>query len=256
MSAEESFTPHALRNKPNTQQCPVTFKVTSPLFYAQVARCESISEYVRVALSKPGFEAATFHTSHPDLLTKLIEGPSSVSSLFEMWPWLKAAVVDQNPMLLDASRLAPISVQKRFPWAPFHMTVDEARLIPTSLLNRLRWVPIHLFRRLPSPSRHHALSDLDACAVHLPVTDAPKVRAYRKAVLKMLLSDYVAFGMPAVVDGVLWIIRIWLCWLCVQSFDGLVELCYGHRHLTVTEVGKVGMGCLGVHLWWGLGEVL
>ena len=256
MPAEQLLTPHILRDKSHTQQCPATFKITSPLFYAQVARCTSISEYVKVALSKPNLGANTFHVSHPELFLKLFEGPPSAFSLFKMWPWWKAALVDQNPGLLDASHLAPVSLQKRFPWAPFHVNVNEASLVPNSLFNRLRWLLIHFFRRLPSPSQHSALSDLDACAVHLPSTDAPRVRAYRKAVLKMLLSDYVAFGMPAVVDAALWIVRIWLCWLCVQSFDGLVVLCNGHGHLTVTEVGKVVLGFLGVHLWRGLGDVL
>ena len=233
MSAEEYFTPHALHDKPNTQQCPVTFKVSSPLFYAQVARCTSILEFIKIALSKPDSGAVTFHTSHPDLLTKALGEPSRTFTLFEMWPWWKADSADKHAVLLDACPLAP-----------------------TSLLDRLRWVPTHLFRRLPSPSHQYALSDLDACAVHLPSADALKVRAYRKAVLKMLLSDYVAFGMPAVIDAALWITRLWLCWLCVQSFDGLVGLCNGHRQLTVAEIGKVAMGCLGVHLWWGLGEVL
>ena len=72
----------------------------------------------------------------------------------------------------------------------------------------------------------------------------------------MLVSDYVAFGIPAVIDVTLWIVRIWLCWRCVLSFDGLVGLRDAHGSLSVIEVGKVVMGCLGVHLWWGMGEVL
>lgn len=233
MSAEENFTPHGLRDNENSQQCIVTFKITSPLFYAQIGRCTSIPEYVKVALSKPDAVVATFHTSHSDLLAKLLAEPPRVFVLFETWPWWKAPLVRKQAMLLDASPLAPIS-----------------------LLSRLRWVPIHILRRLPSPSHQYALSDLDTCAVHLSSTDAPKVRAYRKAVLKMLLSDYVAFGMPAVIDAAFWIIKIWLCLVCVQSFDDLVGLCNGHKQLTVTEVGKVMMAFLGVHLWWGLGEVL
>lgn len=232
MPAKDIFTPYALRDKPNTQQCLVILKVTSPLFYAQVARCTSILERIKVALLKQDTNSATFHISHPDLFTKLQEAPG-VFNTFEMWPSWKAAMTEKHAALLDDTPLAP-----------------------TSLLKHLRWVPIFLLRRLPSPSHHHALSDLDACAVHLPGTDAPKVRAYRKAVLKVLLSDYLAFGIPAVIDAVLWITKVWLCWLCVQSFDRLVGLCNGHAQLTVTEVGNVVMGCLGVHLWWGLGEVL
>lgn len=233
MPAEETITPHALHDKPNTQQFSVTFKITSPLFYAQVARCPSIAEYVKAALSKPDPGAATFHTSYSDLLTKLFESPPNRFTSFKIWPWQKAALGEKHAVVPDASPLAPTLLPNRFPW-----------------------ILIHILRRLPSPSYQSELSDLDTCAVHLPSTDAPKVRAYRKAVLKMLLSDYVAFGMPAVIDAAFWIIKIWLCWICVQSFDGLVGLFNGDRQLTVTEVGKVAMGCLGVHLWWGLGEAL
>lgn len=233
MSAKETFTPYALHEKQDTQQSIVTFKITSPLFYAQVACFASIHEYFENRLSKMDSGATTFHTSHPDLLTKLFESSPRAFNPFQPWPWQKAALVSKDAAHLDASPLPP-----------------------TPRLTLLRWIPIHLLRRLPSSSHHYALSDLDTCAVHLPLTDAPKVCAYRTAVLKLLLSDYLAFGMPALIDAVLWIVRIWLCWLCVKSFDGVIRLCNGRRPLTVYEVGKVVMGCLGVHLWRGVGQVL
>ena len=253
MSAEETFKPHALREEPHSQQGPVTLKITTPLFYAQIARCTSIPEYVKVVLSEPDPATATFHTSHPDLLTKLVEESPSVSQTHNMWPWSKAPLVDQHAALTDESHPSPASPQKHSLPTPSHTTTDETPLS----LDRLRWLAIHLLRPLPS-SRSHlpALSDLDAYAVHLPPTDAPKVRAYRKAVFKMLVSDYVAFGIPAVIDAALWIVRIWLCWRCVKSFDDMVGLCNAFGSLSVIEVAKVVMGCLGVHLWWGLGEVL
>ena len=94
--------------------------------------------------------------------------------------------------------------------------------------------------------------------MYLSDTDAPKVRAYRKAVVKMLVSDYVAFGVPALIDAALWAMRLWLCWRCVLAFDGLAAMCnqHGNGQLSVTEAGKVVTGCLGVHLWWAFGEAL
>ncbi len=211
----------------------MTFKITSPLFYAQVVRYRSVLEYIKSALSNPDPKTATFHASDPNLLTKLFERSSSTFNFPRMWPWCNVALADKNAALPDASNFAWISP-----------------------VNRFRWVPIFFFRLVPSPSHHSSLSDLDACALRLSSTDAAKGHAYRKAVFKILLSDYVAFGMPAVIDAALWIFRIWLCWLCVLSFDGLVGLCNGGNSLSVTEVGNVLMGCLGVHLWWGLLELL
>ena len=232
MSAEDIFTERT-REKPETQICPVTFKITSPLFYAQVVRHRSVLEYIKSALSNPDPKTATFHASDIDLLNKIFQRSPSLFSFPKMWPWCNAALADKNAALPHVSNLA---------W--------------TSPANRLRWVPIFSFRLVPSPSHQSSLSDLDACALRLSSTDAAAGRAYRKAVFKILLSDYVAFGMPAVIDAALWIFRIWLCWLCVLSSDGLVGLCNGESSLSVTEVGKVLMGCLGVHLWWGLGELL
>ena len=233
MATKESFTPHALCSMQTAQSCLVTLKITSPLFYAQISRCKAMSEHFKVALSKQNLSAATFHTSHPDLLTKLFEEPPSAPQFSKMWPWSKASLVNKHTVPPNKSLVSAIS-----------------------LPNRLRWLPIQHLRRLPSPSHYYALSDLDAYAAHLPSTDALKVRAYRKAVLKMLLSDYVAFGIPALIDAALWIIQIWLCWLCVRSLDGLVGLCNGHTELTVIGVGKVTLGYLGVHLWSAVGEVL
>ena len=253
MSAEETFKPHALREEPRSQQGPVTFKITTPLFYAQIARCTSIPDYVKVALSKPDPATATFHTSHPNLLTKLFDESPSVSHTHNMWPWCKAPLIDTHAALTDESHPSPGSPQKHPLPKPSHTTMDETPLS----LNRLRWLPIHLLLRLPSsPPQLPTFSDLDAWAARLSATDAPKVRAYRKAVLKMLVSDYVAFGLPAVIDAALWIMRIWLCWRCVLSFDDMLELCNAHGSLSVTEVAKVVLGFLGVHLWWGLGEVV
>lgn len=253
MSAEETFKPRALREEPHSQQGPVNFKITTPLFYAQIARCTSIPEYFKVVLSERDPATATFYTSHPDLLTKLFDESPSVSHIHNTWPWCKAPLIDTHAALTDESHPSLGSPQKHPPPTPSHTTIDETPLS----LNRLRWLPIHLLRRLPSSHSHlPTLSDLDSYAVRLPVTDAPKVRAYRKAALKMLVSDYVAFGLPAVIDAALWIVRIWLCWRCVLSFDGSVGLYNAHASLSVIEVAKVVLGCLGVHLWWGLGEVV
>ena len=79
MSAEVLFKPHALHDKPDKQQSIVTFKITTPLFYAQIARCKSISEYIKTALPEPDPGTATFYISHPDLFMKILEESDSTS---------------------------------------------------------------------------------------------------------------------------------------------------------------------------------
>lgn len=179
MSTQEDFSPCALRDEPNLQQRHVTFKVTTPLLYTQIARCTSILKYINAALSKQDPQIATSHTSHPDLIG-LFKKTSSANSIFKMQPWSTGKPSGEKVMLSHAITLPP-----------------------ASLLDRIRWASIRLLRRLPSPHNRYSLSDLDACAVRLDTIDAPKARAYRKAVLKLLLSDYLAFGVSGVIDAVL-----------------------------------------------------
>ena len=234
MSAQEDFTASTPKHKPNLQQYPVTFKITTPLFYTQIARCTSISECIKTALSNPDTQTATFYTSHPDLVIQLFKNTPSADVILKMQPRSKVALADRKAISSDTTSFAPCS-----------------------LLNSIRWIPIRFLRRFQSPHDRHSLSDLDAYAVGRSSTaNAPQARAYRKAVFKILLSDYVAYGVPAVIDAALWIIRIWLCWLSVRSFDGLVELCGERGRLGGMEIGKILVGCLGVHAWWGLGELL
>lgn len=135
----------------------MTFKVTTPLFYAQIARYTSILEYINATLSKPDPHTATFYTSHSDLigLFKLI---SSANDIFKMQPW---------------------STEK--PSCDKVVLSHTITLPPASLLDRIRWASIRLLRRLPSPHNRHSVSDLDACTVRLSTIDAPKARAYRKS---------------------------------------------------------------------------
>ena len=179
MSTQEDFSPCALRDEPNLQQRHVTFKVTTPLFYTQIPRCTSILEYINAALSKPDPQTATLHTSHPDLIG-LFKKTSSANNIFKMQPWSTGKPSVEKVMLSHTITLPP-----------------------ASLLGRIRWASIRLLRRLLSPHNRYSLSDLDACAICLSTIDAPKARAYRKAVLRLLLSDYVAFGVSGVIDAVL-----------------------------------------------------
>ena len=252
MSAEELLKPHALHDKSDKPKSVVTFKITTPLFYAQIARCKSVSEYIKTALSEPDPRTATFYISHPDLFMKLFEKSYSMSKSSRLGYRRKSASIDKHTLFPNGPVTQPTSQHKPSPFEPLSLIADK------ELLHRLGWLPICLLRQLPSHSHNYPFSDLDATAMHLTQTDAPTVRAYRKSVLKLLMSDYVAFGLPNVIDVVLWVVRIWLCWRCVRSFDGMAGLwdAYGRGRLSVSEVGKVVMGCMGVHLWWGLGEIL
>lgn len=99
-------------------------------------------------------------------------------------------------------------------------------------------------------------SPLDEFAVQLRASEEAKVRAYRRATLKLLTSDYIAFGLVPVIDGSTTAMRIWLCWLCAQSLGTLIRLDLLSDQTAISGMGKLTVGCLGVHLWRWLGELL
>ena len=89
-----------------------------------------------------------------------------------------------------------------------------------------------------------------------------KADAYRKAVLKLLVSDRFCFGIPGVIDAIILVVRMWLCWLCVRSFGGVIGGLFddGGDDLriqrTMFDIVSMGLGLVGVHLWWGLGKLV
>lgn len=209
---DDKFTPHSWSLSHSASNDPVTFKVTTPLFYAQIARQTNFAEYFKGALSEPDDKTRVFHTSKPDTLIRLFE------------------TSQENRSKTSLSQLP--------------------------LADRLRWSLIRLLRRFPYQSAHCSLSPLDTHSIRAPVADFSKARSYRRSVLKLLVSDYVAFSMPAVIDAILSLTKLWLCWTCVKSFEELSNLTHGKVPLTLIDAGRVILGCGGLHIWWGLGQLL
>lgn len=122
----------------------------------------------------------------------------------------------------------------------------------SSRIESPRWRLIHRLRK----QHLSILSPLDAFAMASHNVDAQKRRAYRLATLKLLLSDYVAFGIPAVIDAVLFVTRMWLCWVCVRSFDNFFGLRDDFVQVTPYLLCKVVLSCVGLPLWAGVGALL
>ena len=121
------------------------------------------------------------------------------------------------------------------------------------LIDRLYMTLIAVLRK---GSQRTQPSPLDEFATQLRATDEGKVRAYRKATLKILISRYIAFGLVPVVDAITTAVRIWLCWLCAQSLGTLIRLDILSDQTAISGMGKLTVGCLGVHSWRWLGELL
>ena len=204
MSTSVTLTHPNLRSaSPDTQTPQIVFKVTTPLFYSQIALFANPSTYLASRLANADPKTSTFHTSDPETLTRLFD---------------------------------------RYLFA----TVGAA-LHRLSALESLRWTLVHLLRSTPAPISR--LSRLDKTAITMHKYDPANERAYRRAVLKLLLADYMAFGQTMVIDAILWCIRLWLCWLCVQSLERLLVISRDGWHTSLLEVFSLVLGCTGIHIW-------
>lgn len=115
--------------------------------------------------------------------------------------------------------------------------------IQSNHIDAIRWNLINYLRKSSSHS------PLDNFAMSLPTTDTHKVRAYRLATLKLLMSDYVAFGMPALIDAVLFSVRMWLCLICMRSLDLALILWEKGDQPEIGVLGRLLLGIVGLPLW-------
>ncbi len=90
----------------------------------------------------------------------------------------------------------------------------------------------------------------------LPKDHAQKVRAYRIATLKLLVSDYLAFGTPVVIDAALFVFKMWLCYLCAHSLDNVFGLRERFDQPGLYVLAKFVLSCVGLLLWAGVGALL
>ncbi|KAL8955554.1 MAG: hypothetical protein Q9193_006641, partial [Seirophora villosa] len=162
---EETFTS---KHTTSTGSEPIEFKVTTPLFYARLARHAYISEFLsNEILTADDNKDRTFHVSHPRHFVHLFEE--------------KEAAEETSALRQPLDYIRP--------------------------LERAQWTFLHWLRRHCSKStarsqtdiRHLNFSPLDTFAMrHEPPEQAAR---YRRAVQKMLLSDVLACGYPEVLDA-------------------------------------------------------
>ena len=129
-----------------------------------------------------------------------------------------------------------------------HPTVTRSAAKPKSM--DWRW-------RLLAKLRHDKrLSSLDIFTMTQYSDDDPTARVYRNAVMRLLLSERFAFGLPALLDGVLFFARVYLYWVCVRSINRLSWLDGRIYKAGVVDMVKFLLGCVGLHLWAALGSLV
>lgn len=207
---------------------PLDFKVTSPLFYSQVVRCAHLTEMLTASLLPTQPNSETFYVSDPAMLISLFERRASEDHGQEN---------------------------------------HSAHLETLSFTNRSRWRFLHWLRTQPQK----IISKSDGCSFPFSQLDAYVMRTmdestasrYRRTVIKVLASDHIAFGQPAIIDTLNTIVRIVLCWLSVQSLGEALNSSTGimlsqespYSSAALSNTFRFSLGFCGLHLWWALSLV-
>lgn len=224
----------------NLPDGPIEFQVTSPLFYAQLVRFAHLSEFFTTSFLASTSENQTFLVSDPQNFLKVFETQAS--------QMLAANKPDRRSTLEMVYSFD--SIRWRF----------------------LRWLRNNCWKssstHFPARAREWIAHDIRAFSFsaldQFSMRDFDKHAAsrYRKAVTKVLASDLIAFGQPALIDAFYLVIRLILLWVFVQSAAD--TSCFLHRSALVeTELvgslveylptSRTVLGLLGTHAWWALG---
>lgn len=184
---EELFSPTPTSSTERSQSKAIEIKVTTPLFYARLARYSHISEYLSKELLQDDESDRAFYVSDPHSILQLLEASAKME---ETVP--------------SASPINRFSVTDRILW------------------RFLQWLRNHVRPSVRQPHRpnhvdirHFGLSQLDRHALRCDRLD--QARLYRQVVTKLLLSDIVAFGQPEILDGASYIIRVTLSYILVHA---------------------------------------
>ena len=218
-------------------QSYLDFKVTTPLFYAQIIRFAHLSEFFTASLLTAAPEEQMFYVSDPSIFVSLFESQAN-NKRFEK---------DGTPRSPTVSSVNMLRWQLLY-WLRNH---SPRRLPPTP--------PLEGPSRVAHDIRSFSFSHLDEYAIQS--LDTSRASAYRRAVIKVLMSDIVAFGQPALIEALYTAIRILLCWVFVLTLrkDDVLPA-FGasiHRGSETATDGLWNTASLswrfcGLHLLWGL----
>lgn len=236
-SSPELIIPIHLRQSPAPD--PIHLKITTPLFYARLARHPPIAELMTSEIQNQDDKTRTLHVSgDPEAILRLFDRTVSPTNSAN-------ASFTQPP---DSTTPTPTP------------TPNPSPLTLLPLLPRLRWSLFLLFKKFTlnkeSPQRRLPFSLLDEHVIlH---QDASGATGYRRAMTKLLASDMLAFGIPEIIDAVSWLVKMMLCYLHVTALKAaLVQVgwleCGG---LDGTGTCGIPLGGFGVHIWWLLRESL
>ena len=203
-------------------------KILSPLFYSHVVRHSHITAFITSTLLTLPAKSQTFCVSDPQALLRLLDTlrlPSvpkppntSLSALdYLRWRFLQ--------------RLRNLSPQTHATSVP---TNDNGRKAQD-----IRSMPMAIMDEFAQQSQ-----------------DSVMASKYRRSVMKLFVSDMIAFGEPVLLDVLDWFIQIVLCFFFVECCGTSLSQAVGSGNALRSDVpvsfaflSKTLLGCYGMHLW-------
>ncbi|KAL9626887.1 MAG: hypothetical protein Q9204_006962 [Flavoplaca sp. TL-2023a] len=175
-SASETLYPESADSS-NPSKEVIDFKITTPLFFARLARYSHISEFLSNEILTDDDKDRTFYTSHPRVLLQLFK--------------------DSSNILRPSSEHSPLSNGLRWRFLQWLRTNRSQKVVQSDVNKQ---------QHTKSDIRHLSFSELDSFAMSL---ESPSGKAqYVGATTKILLSDIVAFGYPEILDAVNYVLKV------------------------------------------------
>ena len=224
---EETFYPISVAGKPephmkekDVQQKTIKFKVLTPLFYDRLPRYAHLEEFLSTEMLQQDEEQRTFWTSDPVRLLQIITG--------------------SEPHMPERSATVTRSALHRARWAFLKF------LRQFGSMQRPATLPKKCPRYITTDIRRFSISTLDQYVLDYEAES--RAKDYVRVVTVLLVSDYIAFGIPELMDMYDFCIRVILCYVFVHVssswYDTLSSASLYH------SVAGNFFCCNLLHMWW------
>ena len=202
------------------QQKTVRFKVLTPLFYDRLARYAHLAEFLSTEMLQQDEGHRTFWTSDPVRLLQIITG--------------------SEPHLSEGSATVTRNVFHRARW------IFLKFLRQFGSIQKPATLPDKFPRYLTTDTRGFTLSTLDQYVLNYEVES--RAKDYVRVVTVLLVSDYIAFGIPEIIDIYDFITRVILCYLFINA-AGSWYATLNSASIDQSIAGNF-LRCNLVHMWW------
>ena len=205
---------------------PITFKVLTPAFYTRFVQYAHPSEIIDNELLAGEGKDRTFWVSNLEVTSQLFGKAKNTGSAKEPFEQLSG---------LDRPRWAILKSLRISPKSQSQSNPSKSTVQPVARATDIRTMPL-------SPLDNFVLGRCTSA----------DVRQYRRIVTKLLVGNYIAFGVPEILDLGDLFIRLALCNLTIHAIGRTLKwdpLLSASSDSSVFELATLLYLCNSMHLW-------